>query len=394
MEDLTFDLSSKELQAMLSAVSDIRENQLCGGCWGGSAAYFLDVSESFLGDVEYLKKNLQILQRNCADVLTQVYKQEVGPDVPAGQSRSHSAVEDNPKMRDTLFADDLKFELYGGALVDLERVAGYLSVGPGKDFLDKFRAMVHARQQVYGGIVVVPLGNALITEQKAYIGRNQNSRVLELAETNMKRARQELQSSLEQGAEGVSDETKTYLLQCQELINVHEVLQKITGFRRKLEQLDSSNEEQFFQQVSSSQAALQDLRHEAEVQIQKIRSRSEQVQKRKDEETAIRQLKSALEQEIERLVNSQQGKARAPEQAPDELDQSQFNLFEDLQREFATQQQMRSIEELVYNRQPELDRAVRQAAPASTLERLFARPMAPARPLRMESEIFRTMFRK
>lgn len=50
---------------------------MCGGCWGGSAAYFLDVSEHFLGDIEYLKKNLQILQRNCADVLTQVYRQDM-----------------------------------------------------------------------------------------------------------------------------------------------------------------------------------------------------------------------------------------------------------------------------------------------------------------------------
>ena len=41
-----------------------------------------------------------------------------------------------------------------------------------------------------------------------------------------------------------------------------------------------------------------------------------------------------------------------------------------------------------------MDRAVRQAAPASTLERLFARPMAPVRPLRMESEIYKCMFRK
>ena len=211
----------------------------------------------------------------------------------------------------------------------------------------------------------------------------------------MKRAKQELQSSLEQGSESVSDETKIYLLQCQELINVHEVLQKITNFRRKLEQLDSSNEEQFFKQVSSSQITLQDLQHEAEAQIQKIRSRSEQVQKRKDEETAIKQLKGVIEQEIEKLVNVQQGRGRAAQdQEPDELDQSQFNLFEDLQKEFATQQQTRSIEELVYNRQPELDRAVRRAAPASTLERLFARPMTPARPLRMESEIYRTMFGK
>lgn len=132
----------------------------------------MDISESFLGDVEYLKKNLQILQRNCADVLTQVYKQDVGQDVPVGQSRNHSTAEENPKMRNTLFADDLKFELYSNTLVDLERVAAYLSSGPGKTFLDKFKAMVHAKQQVYSGIVVVPLGNELITEQKAYIGQN------------------------------------------------------------------------------------------------------------------------------------------------------------------------------------------------------------------------------
>lgn len=207
--------------------------------------------------------------------------------------------------------------------MDLERVGAYLSGGPGKRFLDRFKAMVHARQQVYGGIVVVPLGNELITEQKAYIGQNQNSRILELAETNMKRARQELQGSLEQGAESVSDETKIYLLQCQELINVHEVLQKITGFRRKLEQLDPSNEEQFFQQVSSSQTTLQDLQHEAETQIQKIRSRSEQVQKRKDEEAAIRQLKDAIEQEIERLVSVQSAEGKSVQDPePDELDQS------------------------------------------------------------------------
>lgn len=121
----------------------------------------------------------------------------------------------------------------------------------------------------------------------------------------------------------MSDETKIYLLQCQELINVHEVLQKITGFRRKLEQLDPSNEEQFFQQVSSSQTTLQDLQHEAETQIQKIRSRSEQVQKRKDEEAAIRQLKDAIEQEIERLVSVQSAEGKsAQDPEPDELDQS------------------------------------------------------------------------
>lgn len=173
MEDLVFDQSSKELQAILSAFSDVRENQLCGGYWGGSAAYFLDIAEEFMGDVDYLKKNLQILQRNCADVLTQVYKQDMGQDaIPTGQSRNHSISEDNPKMRNTLFADDLKFELYNNALIDLERVANYLSSGAGKNCITQFKAMVHARQQVYSGIVVIPLGNELITEQKAYIGQN------------------------------------------------------------------------------------------------------------------------------------------------------------------------------------------------------------------------------
>ncbi|CAL6049512.1 Hypothetical_protein [Hexamita inflata] len=384
---ITYELKPEQVKNLIQQTEyKVNSMDLTGGYWVGTCAYFCDLHQIFKENTQYLNKNFEILQRNCQDILQQVF------------------ITTDQIADDQDFSSDIKFSLYNNVNNLISRVDSLVT----PDKVAEFVKMTRTESGVVGGVTFLPIFDDCLLEQKHFELNLNQSRCLDQLIQRHKQSVQEQEVfsqilargdnlELQMAQANVSEDIKSFYVHCDQLLDLFTLLRRINNFKQQLQRLDTQDEELYFSQISAHQTELTSLTNLTQQTIQSVQHHTDQIQQRKTEKTVLDELQKIILLQLDQLnKNNEFTDNELIEREIDEEQQmNQFNLYQELENEFKLSRNAQILEELVFQHtqykiklQQDYTR-VQKWAPTSTLEKVFGKPI---QFFEIKSEAFKKLF--